>query len=347
MKRRNTRTITVGKLKIGSKHPVSIQSMLKTDISDICSAIAEARALEEAGCELIRVAVKEKKILETLPVLKQNINIPICADIHFDYKLAVEAIERGADKIRINPGNIKKPKEIRAIIDCAKENKIPIRIGINSGSTGSTKSSGMVKSLLEYLAHFERENFHNIIISIKSSDVKTTVDAYRKMALRCDYPFHLGLTSTGPVSRGKVKSSICIGALLLDGIGDTIRVSLTAGSKEEVASAKDILSALDIRNFGPKIISCPTCGRCQVNLVSIVNELSDILQRSTANGQRPTTIAVMGCEVNGPGEAKHADIGIAFGKGKGAIFREGKIIKTVKAIDAVKEIMSEIKNFSF
>lgn len=343
MKRRKTRTVTAGKLKIGSKYPVSIQSMLKTGISDVHAAIIEARELENAGCELVRVAVKEKETLKNLSALKQSIKIPICADIHFDYKLAVGAIKEGADKIRINPGNIKKPKEIHEVIDCAKENKVPIRIGINSGSISNTSCGGMVTSLLEYLDLFEQRGFHDVVISIKSSDIGTTVDAYRKIALKCDYPLHIGLTSTGSVHQGIVKSAICIGALLSEGIGDTIRVSLTARATEEVIAAKDILSALNIRNFGPKIISCPTCGRCQVDLASIVNELEKNLQRITNHESRTMTIAIMGCEVNGPGEAKHADIGIAFGKDKGAIFCKGKIVKTVKVADAVKEIIAKVE----
>jgi len=328
---------------VGGDAPVSIQSMTKVETSDVRGVVSQINHLEKCGCEIIRVAVKGIADAQAIRRIKQKINIPLVADIHFDYRLALESIAGGADKIRINPGNMKKREEIEAVVRAAKKAKIPIRIGVNSGST----SEDFVTSALKYVKMFEDLDFHDIIISLKGSSVVQTVGAYRSISKICSYPMHLGVTAAGPYDSGIVKSSIGIGALLLDGIGDTIRVSLTAEPEEEVLAAKRILSSLNLRKFGHEIISCPTCGRCQVDLAKIVNELDDVLR--TTNDERrttrtPLTIAIMGCEVNGPGEAREANIGIAFGKNSGMLFKGGKIIKKVLAKDAVRELLREIRS---
>lgn len=361
MTRRKTKVIKVGNVKIGGTNPIRIQSMAKTDTRDAKKTITEIKKLEKAGCEIARVAVKDILAARAIKAIKRKINIPLVADIHFDFRLALESVKNGADKIRVNPGNISKPSELKEIIKAAKSQKIPIRIGLNSGSLYPTdrrqptrltrgrltksglKSGLFVSAALKYIKLFERENFRDIIVSLKSSNVEETVKAYRKLSVLCSYPFHLGITAAGPKDTGIVKSSIGIGALLLDGIGDTIRVSLTGDPVEEVIAAKRILQSLGLRNFGPDIISCPTCGRCQVDLVRIVKEFLDRFHQLSSHGNgpkiAPLTIAIMGCEVNGPGEAKEADIGIAFGRGSGVLFKKGKVVKKVKAKEAVKELI--------
>ncbi|MCX5665842.1 MAG: flavodoxin-dependent (E)-4-hydroxy-3-methylbut-2-enyl-diphosphate synthase, partial [Candidatus Omnitrophica bacterium] len=310
------------------------------DTSHVSAVVSQIRRLKRAGCEIIRVAVKTQADARAIKDIKKKIDIPLVADIHFDYRLALESIKSGADKIRLNPGNIRKADDIRQVIRAAKSAKIPIRIGVNSGST----SEGFVGSALNYVKIFEELDFRDIIISLKASDVARTVEAYRKISSLCDYPLHLGVTASGPYDLGIVKSSIGVGALLLDGIGDTIRVSLTADPVEEVIAAKRILSSLALRKFGPEILSCPTCGRCQVDLVKMVNELEKKLTTCSLKLKTgaPLTIALMGCEVNGPGEAKEADIGIAFGKGSGMLFKKGKIVKKVSVKNAIKELISNL-----
>ena len=348
--RKKTRQIKVGGVKIGGNAPISIQSMTKAETANVKAVVSQIKGLEAAGCEIVRVAVKNIKDAEAIKSIKRAIKIPLIADIHFDYQLALKSIASGADKIRLNPGNIGKKEEIAAVVKAAKKGRIPIRIGMNSGSA---HSSDLVKPAMKYIKLFEESDFRDIIISLKASDVVSTVEAYRNIAGLCDYPLHLGVTAAGPYDSGIVKSSVGIGALLLDGIGDTIRVSLTADPAEEVIAAKRILSSLNIRKFGPDIISCPTCGRCQVNLAKIVRQLEDKLTVNsiqytgkvpvTVNckllTKRPLTIALMGCEVNGPGEAREADIGIAFGKDSGMIFKNGKVVKKVAARNAVKELL--------
>lgn len=353
IKRRKTRTVTVGNVKIGSGHPVSIQSMAKTDTSDIAATAAQIRELEDAGCEIIRVAVKDAEDAKAIAQIKQEITIPVVADIHFDHRLALESIESGADKIRINPGNITNKAYLDAVIEKAKERKVPIRVGVNSGSlmdvaTGrAVTPAGMKAAVLKYLEAFDKKGFRDIVLSLKSSSVPSTVEAYRLIASECDYPLHVGVTAAGLPADGIIKSSMGIGTLLMEGIGDTIRVSLTGDPVDEVDVAKRILSASGSRHFGCEIIACPTCGRCQVDLVSIVKELDKELKRDTRyeiqDTDKQLVIAIMGCEVNGPGEAKEADIGIAFGKGSGAIFAHGKIIKTVAADSAIRELLEMIK----
>ncbi len=340
IKRREARVVKVGGIKIGGAEPVSIQSMTKVETSHISAVVSQIKRLKSSGCDIVRVAVKTVKDADAVRDIKRKTDIPIVCDIHFDHRLALRCIANGADKIRLNPGNIKKSDDIVEIVRAAKERKIPIRIGVNSGST----SEDFVGSALKYVKIFEELDFRDIIISLKASDVIKTVEAYRKISGLCDYPLHLGVTASGPYDLGIVKSSIGIGALLLDGIGDTIRVSLTADPVEEIRAAKRILSSLGLRNFGPQILSCPTCGRCQVDLVKIVNELEMKLTTYSLKLKTgaPLTIAVMGCEVNGPGEAKEADIGIAFGKGSGMLFKKGKIVKKVSAKNAIKEIINNL-----
>ena len=311
--------------------------MTKTDTRDTKKTIRQFLELERAGCEIARVAIKDTKAAEAIKAIKRKINIPLVADIHFDWRLALLSIKNGADKIRINPGNIKNELHLKEVIRAAKCAKIPIRIGLNSGSL---PREGFIASALKYIKLFEKENFRDIIISLKSSDVAETVTAYKKLAALCNYPFHLGVTSAGSYDTGIIKSSIGIGALLLDGIGDTVRVSLTGEPLGEVIAAKRILQALNLRSFVPEVISCPTCGRCQVDLVAIVSELEEKLSvmkyRPRAGG---ISIAVMGCEVNGPGEAKVSDIGVAFGKNSGLLFKKGKMVKKVTTKNATKELI--------
>jgi len=340
IRRRKTRQIKVGGVKIGGGAPVSIQSMTKVPTSDVRAVVSQIRKLKSAGCDIVRVAVKTFDDAEAISRIKRKTDIPIVCDIHFDHRLALKCIESGADKIRLNPGNIKKIDDITKVVKAAKAKNIPIRIGVNSGST----SEDFVRSATGYIKIIEDLNFHDIIISLKASDVAKTVEAYREISKLCDYPLHLGVTASGPYDLGIVKSSIGIGALLLDGIGDTIRVSLTADPVEEVVAAKRILSSLGLRRFGPEILSCPTCGRCQVDLISIVNEVEKAVSRCQGvKVSKPLTIALMGCEVNGPGEAREADIGIAAGKGAGVLFRNGKIVKRVKEKDFIKEIIKFVK----
>ena len=355
IERRKTRQIKAGNVKIGGNAPISIQSMTKVDTSDIRAVIAQVKRLEDAGCEIVRVAVKDIDDAKAVKDIKKKIRIPIVCDIHFNYRLALESIRSGADKIRLNPGNIRKRGEIAEVAKAAKKAGIPVRIGLNSGSlfpnhkSQTTNhrpsiSSTLVKSALDYIKIFEDLDFRDIIISLKASDVATTVEAYRKIAKLCDYPLHLGVTASGPYDQGVIKSAIGIGALFLDGIGDTIRVSLTADPIEEVMAAKRILSSLGLRQFGPEIISCPTCGRCQVDLGGIVRQLERELSAFSfqRSAKKPVKIAVMGCEVNGPGEAREADIGIAAGKGVGILFKNGKLVKRIKEKDFIKEIIKLI-----
>ncbi|MBN2452915.1 MAG: flavodoxin-dependent (E)-4-hydroxy-3-methylbut-2-enyl-diphosphate synthase [Candidatus Omnitrophica bacterium] len=341
IKRRKTRQVRVGGVKIGGGAPISIQSMTNSVTADTRSTVSQIKALERAGCEIIRVAVRDLDDARAVKGIKKKINIPLACDIHFDYRLALECIRAGADKIRLNPGNIRKREEIAAVVKAAKKARIPIRIGVNSGSAGANTPGALVKTAMGYIKVLEGLDFHDIIVSLKASNVLSTVASYRAMSKLCDYPLHLGVTAAGPYESGIVKSSIGIGSLLLDGIGDTIRVSLTADPVEEVAAAKKILSSLDIRRFGPEIISCPTCGRCRVDLIKIVKRVEKALAGTFAG--RQATIAVMGCEVNGPGEAGEADIGIAAGRGSGALFVKGRIIRRVREKDFVKELLKELK----
>ncbi|MDO8603692.1 MAG: flavodoxin-dependent (E)-4-hydroxy-3-methylbut-2-enyl-diphosphate synthase [Candidatus Omnitrophota bacterium] len=361
-----TKQIKVGNIRIGGGAPISIQSMTKTDTRDVRATVRQIKELEKAGCEIVRVAIKDFEAASAIKAIKRKANLPLVADIHFDYRLALRAIENGADKIRLNPGNIYKEPEIREVVIAAKKRKIPIRVGANSGSIrlkaqGSRlKAEDLVTPVLGYIKILERMDFYDIIVSLKASDVISTIEVCKLFSKKSEYPLHLGVTAAGPASTGIVKSAIGIGNLLLDGVGDTIRVSLTGDPVEEVIAAKNILQAINLRNFGPEIISCPTCGRCQVDLKSIAEQIDSRLKASPGfvrdrQGSRgkfslqPSVfsrkvfkIAIMGCEVNGPGEAKEADIGIACGKGSGVIFKKGRILKRVKEKDIVKELLKNI-----
>lgn len=344
-----TRKIKVGKLKIGGGEKVIIQSMTKTDTRDVGRTVKQIRALEKDGCELVRVAVKDFEAAGAIKKIKKRIRIPLVADIHFDYRLAILAIENGADKIRLNPGNVYKQDQVTEVARSARKHRVPIRVGVNSGSIRAFKKGGlaarMVKTALDYTKVLEKAGFYDIIVSLKASDVLTTIDACRRFSRQSRYPLHLGITAAGPVSTGIVRSAVGLGLLLSEGIGDTIRVSLTAHPCEEVSAAKSILCSLGLRRFGPKIISCPTCGRCQVDLHKIVGEIEKALAaKNFSHTPRTLKIAVMGCEVNGPGEARGADIGVAFGKNAGALFKKGKIVKRVTQKQAIRAILASLKD---
>jgi len=343
---RKTRQIRLGSIEIGNGAPISIQSMTNTDTRDIAATLKQIRVLERAGCEVVRIAVRDADSAGALASIKSKARIPIEADIHFDYRLALLAIESGVDGIRLNPGNIYKVTQVKCIIAACKGKKIPVRIGVNSGSLPKFKNSksvadNMVEAALKYIKILEKERFYDIMISLKASDVVTTIAAYRKISLLCRYPLHLGVTATGEGTEALIKSAIGIGVLLSEGIGDTIRVSLTDEPIEEVFIGKEILQALGKRYFKYDVISCPTCGRCQVDLIKMVREFKKKLARENVQcmPDKKSQIAIMGCEVNGPGEAKEADIGIAFGKEFGMLFKRGKVIRKIKAKDAVNELL--------
>ncbi|MCX5714747.1 MAG: flavodoxin-dependent (E)-4-hydroxy-3-methylbut-2-enyl-diphosphate synthase [Candidatus Omnitrophica bacterium] len=339
--RRKARVVKVSKVYIGGSHPIAIQSMAKTRTADIDGTVAQIRRLQDAGCEIVRVAVKDEPDALAIKEIRKNISLPLVADIHFSFRLAIKAIESGADKIRLNPGNIYKDSEIKSVISALKEARIPLRIGVNSGSL---RGLSLVSSCLDYIKKIEKLNFFDIVISLKGSTVRDTVEAYRSIAKKCEYPLHLGLTATGLPRQGTIKSSIALGILLSEGMGDTLRVSLTDDPVQEVLVARAILESLALRNFGHEIISCPTCGRCEVDLVSVVNDLENKL--STVAFQpstRPLKVAVMGCVVNGPGEAKQADIGIAFGKNEGLLFKRGKSIRKVPFVNCSGVLLEELR----
>lgn len=347
IKRRKTRRIYVGDVSIGDGAPVRVQSMTKTDTRDIKATVRQIKQLEMAGCEIVRVAVPDMTAAKALGEIKKRIKIPLIADIHFNYKLALEAINQGVDGLRINPGNIGAKWKVKEVVLAAKDKKIPIRIGVNAGSLpkdliekyGHPTPQAMVEAAERHIEILEEFDFHDIKVSLKASDVMKTVEAYRLFSSKYDYPLHVGITETGPVPEGVVKSSIGIGILLLEGIGDTIRVSLTDSPVVEVNVAYEILRVTGYQVPKVEIISCPTCGRCEINIKRMVNEVKKALR----NIKEPIKVAVMGCSVNGPGEAKEADFGIAGGKGQGIIFAKGKIIKTVEASRLVEDLLSLIK----
>jgi (E)-4-hydroxy-3-methylbut-2-enyl-diphosphate synthase len=348
MARHRTKQIKIGNVRIGGNNPVAIQSMAKTRTSDVSATVSQINRLEIAGCEIVRVAVRDLQDAKAIKDIKKKIRIPLVADIHFNWQLAIKAIDSGADKIRLNPGNIYKREQLKSICSAAKQAGIPIRVGLNSGSV---RGSGdvvkrMVNSALSYIRILESFKFRDIVVSLKASDAAETVAAYRRIAAVCDHPLHLGVTATGLPAEGAIKSSVAIGSLLLDGIGDTIRISLTDRPEEEVRIARCLLKSLGLRNFGPEIISCPTCGRCEVNLVSIVRILEDRLAALKLKPlSRPVKVAVMGCVVNGAGEAKQADIGIAFGKNEGLFFKKGKPVRKVAADKSAEILIKEIERF--
>ena len=332
--RKNTRVINVKNLKIGGNNPIVIQSMTNTNSADVEATVRQINELELAGCQLVRMTINNIKAAEAIKEIKKRVNLPLVADIHFDYKLAILAIENGIDKLRINPGNIGSDENVEKVVKVAKEKNIPIRIGVNSGSIekeilekyGAPCSDALVESALYHVRLLEKFDFHDIVISLKASNVKMMVDAYRKISNIVDYPLHLGVTEAGTKFQGTVKSSIGIGALLVDGIGDTLRVSLTENPVEEIKVAKEILKVLDLSDEGVEIISCPTCGRTEINLIGLAKQV----EKEFENEKKKFKIAVMGCVVNGPGEAREADYGIAAGREIGILFKKGSITKNVK-----------------
>ena len=348
-KRRCSREVSVGNVKIGGNNPISVQSMTTTDTRDSISTIKQIKELEKAGCDIVRIAVPDMEAAKNISNIKKEVNIPIIADIHFDYRLALEAINQGVDGIRINPGNIGSIEKVKMVVEKCKEKNLKIRIGVNGGSLekellekyGSATSEALVESALNHVKILEDLEFYNIVISLKSTDIYKTIDAYKLISEKVDYPLHIGITESGSIKKGTIKSSIGVGALLLNGIGDTLRISLTGDPVEEIYVGKEILRSLDLLNDKIKVISCPTCGRCNIDLINIVNEVEDKIE----NIEKNITVAIMGCAVNGPGEARDADIGIAGGKGEGILFKKGEIIKKIKGDNLVDELINEIKSF--
>jgi (E)-4-hydroxy-3-methylbut-2-enyl-diphosphate synthase len=349
IQRHLTKKIKVGNTFIGGDSPILVQTMIKTDAHDVDGVVKEILETEKYGCEITRMGVLDMESVKNFSKIKKQIHIPIVADIHFDYKLALEAINQGVDKLRINPGNIGDISKVKEVVTAAKDHGVPIRIGVNAGSLekeilqkyGHPTPEGMVESATGHIRILEDLNFDQIIVSLKSSDIQTTVQAYRLFSQKYDYPVHLGITEAGTNWSGTIKSSIGIGALLLDGIGDTIRVSLTAAPVEEVKAGFEILKNLDIRKRGPTLISCPTCSRTQYDMFSLVKKVEDYL----ATIKKPIKVAVMGCVVNGPGEAREADIGIAGANDQAIIFAKGEVIKTVKKEDMFEEFKKAIENY--
>ncbi len=346
--RRKSSKVMVGDVQIGGEALIPVQSMTNTFTKDIKSTVNQILQLEEVGCEIIRVAVADMEDAEAISEIKKQIHIPIVADIHFDYRLALRSIENGIDKLRINPGNIGSIDRVQKIVEMAKPRNIPIRIGVNAGSIhkeilkkyeGKPTSEGMVESALEHVIILENLDYNNIIISMKGTDIKMTIDAYRSMAQKRDYPLHLGITHAGTLFEGSIRSAIGVGALLADGIGDTLRISLTDDPREEIKVAREILKSLELRNFGINYITCPTCGRTKIQLI----ELSKKIQEGLKNVNKPITVAIMGCAVNGPGEARQSDIGIAGGMGEALLFKKGEIIRKVREEDIVQTLLEEIE----
>ncbi|MFA5523356.1 MAG: flavodoxin-dependent (E)-4-hydroxy-3-methylbut-2-enyl-diphosphate synthase [Tissierellales bacterium] len=344
--RRKSQEIYVGKVAIGGENPISVQSMTNTDTRNTVNTIMQVLELEKAGCDIVRVAIPDSEAAEALKKIRQEVNIPIIADIHFDHRLALNAIKNGADGLRINPGNIGSKDKIREVVLACKDKKIPIRIGVNSGSIKreiiekykGVNENSMVYSALEHIRILEDLNYNNIKVSLKATDIAMTVSAYKKAAEVIDYPFHIGITESGTPWAGTIKSSVGIGSLLLMGIGDTIRVSLTGEPVEEVRVGKQILRALGLLKDKIEIISCPTCGRTQIDLIDLANKVEERI----GNISKPIKVAIMGCAVNGPGEAREADLGIAGGIGSGLIFKKGEIIKKVDEDKLLDELIKEI-----
>lgn len=347
MNRLKTRKIKVGNIYVGGDSPITVQSMTNTDTRNIEATVSQILRLEAAGCDIIRCAVPDMEASEAIKHICEQIHIPLVADIHFDYRLALNSIKNGVSALRINPGNIGSKDRVKAVAQAAKDKDIPIRIGVNSGSLekdilkkyGRVCPEALVESALRHVEILEDLNFYDIVISIKSSNVVQMIESYRLISKEVDYPLHIGVTESGTVWRGTIKSSIGIGTLLCEGIGDTIRVSLTGDPIEEIKVGKEILKSIGLLNQGIEFISCPTCGRTQIDLISIAKQVEERL----ANTNKNIKVAVMGCAVNGPGEAREADIGIAGGNGEGLIFRKGKIIKKVKEEELVEALLEEIE----
>lgn len=348
MQRKKTREVKVGKLGIGGQAPVTVQSMTNTATADIDATVNQIHKLEMAGCDIVRVAVPDEEAARAIRAIKSAISIPLVADIHFQYKLALASLDSGVDKLRINPGNIGSEDKVEIVAKAAKERGVPIRIGVNSGSIdrakyGKPTAEALVESGLDEVRVLEKHGFEDIVLSLKAFDVPMMVQAYELASERCDYPLHLGVTEAGLAWEGTIRSAVGIGALLAEGIGDTIRVSLTADPVEEVKVGKEILNSLGLYRKPFTLVSCPTCGRCAIDIASIANE---VRLRLEANPPvKPITVAVMGCVVNGPGEASIADVGIAGGKGAGAVFARGEMLRSVHEDDLVDELMIEVRKF--
>lgn len=343
---RNSKQVRVGNVLLGGGAPVTVQSMLSVSSTDVAGSVRQALELERAGCEILRAAIPNKEAVALIPAIKEKVSIPLVADIHFDYRLALEAAAAGIDKIRINPGNIGEESRVKAVADTCRQKRIPIRVGVNSGSLekhilakyGGPTPEALCESALYHVSLLEKYDFDDIVISLKASSVDLTIRAYEQIAEKCEYPLHLGVTEAGTARMGLIKSAIGIGSLLQRGIGDTIRVSLTADPVEEIKAANDILRALDLKK-GVRFVSCPTCGRTRINLIALANQVEERLK----DCRKPITVAVMGCAVNGPGEAREADIGVAGGEGEGLIFKKGKIVRKVPESRLLEELFHEIE----
>lgn len=349
MLRMQTKEVKIGSVTIGGTHPVAIQSMTNTKTEDVAATVEQILRLEAAGCEIVRCTVPTMEAAKALKEIKKQIHIPLVADIHFDYKMAIAAIENGADKIRINPGNIGSEERVRAVVEKAKEYGVPIRIGVNSGSLekpllekyGGVTAEGIVESALDKVHMIESMGYDNLVVSIKSSDVLMCVKAHELIAKQCPYPLHVGITESGTIYSGNIKSSVGLGIILHEGIGNTIRVSLTGDPVEEIRSAKLILKTLGLRKGGIEVVSCPTCGRTQIDLIGLANEVEKMVQEFPLD----IKVAVMGCVVNGPGEAKEADLGIAGGIGEGLLIKKGEIIRKVKEEELLETLRQELINW--
>ncbi|HAP21454.1 flavodoxin-dependent (E)-4-hydroxy-3-methylbut-2-enyl-diphosphate synthase [Frisingicoccus caecimuris] len=351
MIRENTKVISIGGCCIGGKNPIAIQSMCNTKTEDVKSTVAQILALEEAGCDIIRVAVPTMEAAEAIKAIKKQIHIPLVGDIHFDYRLAIAAMENGVDKIRINPGNIGSADRVKAVVDMAKAHHVPIRVGVNSGSLekpliekygGHVTAEGIVESALDKVRMIEDYDYDQMVISIKSSDVMMCIKAHELIARQTDYPLHVGITESGTLISGNIKSAVGLGIMLNEGIGNTIRVSLTGNPVEEIKSAKLILRTLGLRKGGIEVVSCPTCGRTQIDLIGLANQVENMVQGYDLD----LKVAVMGCVVNGPGEAKEADLGIAGGKGEGLLIRKGEIVKKVPESELLAALKDTLDNWS-
>lgn len=346
--RHKTRTVRIGDVAIGGDNPIRIQSMCNTKTDNVEATVAQIRALAAAGCEIIRVAVPNEAAASALKDIRRQIKLPLVADIHFDYRLALAAMENGADKIRINPGNIGEDWKLREVVNAAKERNIPIRVGVNSGSLekeilkkyGGVTAEGIVESALEKVGRIEELDYENLVISIKSSDVLMCIKAHELLADKTDYPLHIGITEAGTLLRGTVKSAVGLGVILYEGIGDTIRVSLTGDPLEEIKAAREILKSLGLRKGGVEVVSCPTCGRTEIDLIGLANQVEGLVERYSDLDVR---VAVMGCVVNGPGEAREADFGVAGGKGAGVLIRKGEVIRTMPESELLPALEAELQ----
>jgi len=346
IKRRISNQLSIGGVVIGGDAPIVVQSMTNTDTRDVKATIRQIKELEEVDCELIRVAVPDTEAAEALTAIKKGISIPLIADIHFDHRLALKSLEAGVDGLRLNPGNIGEPEKVTAVVKAAGERQVPIRIGVNAGSLPETANEQltipqrMVEAAMQQIKLLESLDFDLIKVSLKAFDVPTTIEAYRDISQKIPYPLHLGITEAGTLRRGIIRSATGIGIMLYEGIGDTIRVSLTAHPREEVIAGYEILKSLNLRQHGPVLVSCPSCGRAEVDIIKLAEEVEERLQKVN----KPIKVAVMGCVVNGPGEAKDADVGIACGKGKAVLFKKGEKLRTIEESDIVNALMAEVED---